>query len=181
MNLTYNSSLAALLAKLEKEGKLFRFAPKMRHKLKRRLYLSAGAHTEFQNPQSAVNLLVPRGDIEAAMVRWVTGGRVFADLDTRKPLFLKELEPPPPDIWEIRVYERQPQARLVGAFLERDTLIVSRIHTRNFLGSKKSLAWQEAMAAALADFVGLLGIKPMRRNRVGDYISENFDDFDLNR
>lgn len=175
-------STAEQLAKLETDGKLFRFAPKLRHGLKRRLYLTSEANRNFNDPNSATNFLPrPRGMIEAAMVRWVAGDRVFTD-DRWKPRFLKELDPPPcSDIWEIRVTEPTPNVRLIGAFLERDTLILSRFRTRTLLGKRGSQAWQDAMNGCTTDFTNLFQRPPMHGQVLGEYISENYDEFTLNR
>ncbi len=174
--------MAQLLATLEQEGKLFRFAPKLRRPLRRRLYLTVEANRNFTDPGSATNFLPrPSGFVRSAMVRWVSGERIYGD-DNGRPRFLKELDPPPcPDIWEIRVTEPTPKVRLIGAFLERDTLILSCFRTRSFLGRKGSEAWTQAMLGCQADFLALFGQRPLHADRVGDYISENYDDFDLRR
>lgn len=172
---------AQQLLDLEEKRKLFRFAPTLRKPLKRRLYLTAEAQKNFTDPMSATNFLPrPSGFVRNAMVRWVSGERIYGD--KRKPHFLKELDPPPcPDIWEIRVTDPSPKIRLIGAFLEPDTLVLSCFRTRTFLDKKGSQAWQQAMLGCQSDFMILFGQPPFRANTVGEYISENFDDFDLHR
>jgi hypothetical protein len=174
--------LSALLADLEAKGKLFRFAPKLRKPLKRRLYLTTEANRNFNDPTSPTNFLPrPSGFVRNAMVRWVSGERIYGD-DHRKPHFLKELDPPPcSDIWEIRVTDPTPKVRLIGAFLERDTLVLSCFRTRSLLGKKGSQGWKSAMLGCQSEFLILFGQAPFHANRVGDYISENYDDFDLQR
>jgi hypothetical protein len=157
------------------------FQPRTRRSPRRRLYLTAEAERERNNASSAVNLLVGRGFIDAALTRWTTGGRVYAD-DNGKPRFLKELEPPPNDIWEIRVTEPAVQGRLLGAFLEQDTLILFRLHTRSLLGRKRSRAWGRAMSECTAGWAELFPCwPPLHADTIGDYISENYDDFELHR
>lgn len=147
-------STAQLLEKLEKDGKLFRYAPKLRHGLKRRLYLTVEANKNFTNPNSATNFLPrPKGQIQAAMLRWVAGDRIYAD-DRGKPKFLKELDPPPcSDIWEIRVTQPTPKVRLIGAFLERDTLVLSSFRTRGILQDRGSQEWNAVMTGCREAFL----------------------------
>lgn len=173
---------AQLLVDLESGGKLFRFAPKLRKRLRRRLYLTVEANRNFTDPNSATNFLPrPSGFVRNAMVRWVSGERVYAD-EKGEPRFLKELDPPPcSDVWEIKVTEPDPKVRLIGAFLERDTLVLTRFRTRGLLGKKGSQEWNSAMLDTHAAFEQLFGQPPLHGDHLGDYISENFDDFDLHR
>jgi hypothetical protein len=84
---------------------------------------------DFDDPRSAVNLLVGKGYIAAAMTRWVSGGLVYGD--NRRGRYLDRLTSPPPEIWEIRVTEPAVQGRLFGRFAEPDTLILTKFHTRS--------------------------------------------------
>jgi hypothetical protein len=60
--------------------------------------------------------------------------------------FLFRLDPPPPEIWEIRVTEPVVQARLLGRFAEPDTLVLVKFFTRQLLGEKGSSQWAAGMA-----------------------------------
>ena len=74
------------------------------------------------------------------------------------------------------------QARLIGAFAEKDTLVLLAFRTRNFLGKKGSSAWNEVLAACDAVWREIFGLHPrMRANAIGDYVSSNYDPFKLNR
>lgn len=117
------------IAKLEGAGKLRRYMPTGRYPPKRRLYLTSSAMKDFDDPRSAVNLLVGKGYIAAAMTRWVSGGLVYGD--NRRGRYLDRLTSPPPEIWEIRVTEPAVQGRLFGRFAEPDTLILTKFHTRS--------------------------------------------------
>ena len=136
-------SIKQRLAQLEALGELTRFAPNLRKPLKRRLFLTKEALHDFESASSATNLLCGRGYIASAMTRWVSGERVFGD--KRRGLFLDRLDPPPPEVWEIRVTAPRPQARLFGRFAEPDTLILKKFHTRPFLGDKGSTNGNRAM------------------------------------
>src|ERR1700724_2916097 len=137
-------SIKAHIAILEQGSKLRRCGPRGRHRPRRALFLASKAMKDFDDPSSAVNLLVGKGFIEAALTRWVLGNRIFGD--QRKGRFLDRLHPPPPEIWEIRVTEPVVQARLFGRFAEPDTLILTNFHTRGHLKDKGSQAWGTAMA-----------------------------------
>lgn len=173
-------SISVLLQQLETEQKLCRFVAKSRRKSQRRLYLSDGACREFNDANSAVNLLTGQGYLKAAFTRWVLGDRVFG-LDG-KPRFLKELDPPPPDIWEIRITEPAVQARLLGAFIEQDTLVLLRLRTRGALGKKGGEGWTSEMKGCASDWATLFpGVPRLHADNVSDYIGENFDGFKLKR
>jgi hypothetical protein len=178
--LTYKS-ISDLLQQLERDGKILRFVPKTRSLPARRLYLGTIAERERTSKDSAVNIIVGAGFVEASLTRWSSGGRIFAD-DRQKPRFLKELEPPPNDIWEIRVTEPVVQGRLLGAFIERDTLILLKLCTRAMLRNKSSPAWASVMRECESAWVGIFGSVPrMHAADIGDYVSENYDYFKLER
>ena len=113
------------------------------------------------------------------MTHWVSGGRIRAD-EKGKPRFLKRLDPPPPEIWEIRVTDPNPQARLLGRIVEQDTLILDRFHTRQFLGEKgnPNSGWSEAMPACDLAINALFSGEPLLQgNSIRDYVKDNCDDF----
>jgi len=136
-------SIRQHIAALEAAGKLVRYMPRGPGKPRRRLYLCPDAQGDLSNPASAVNALVGKGFIVQALDRWTLGGLVYGN--KRRGEFLDRLDPPPPEIWEIRVTPPAIQARLFGRFAEPDTLILTKFHTRPYLGDRGSQAWNEAM------------------------------------
>ena len=133
---------------------------------------------DFDDPHSAVNSLVGKGFIAAAMTRWVSGGLVYGD--RQRGRFLDRLQGPPPEIWEIRVTEPVVQARLFGRFAEADTLILSKFHTRGYLGQKGSDAWSGAMTNCAQVWDDAFpGIPPHSAPTIHGYVTENCDDFPL--
>lgn len=171
-------SIQATIATLEATGKLARYEPKSRHPPKRRLYLSATAAKDLYDRNSAVNLSIGRGDIEAAMTQWTLGGRVYGD--RKKCRFLCRLKAPPPEIWEMRVTAPIVRWRLFGRFAEPDTLILTKFHTRQMLGRKGSPVWKAAMLACTAEWDQLFGsVLPFSGASIHDYVMENCDDCPL--
>jgi hypothetical protein len=171
-------SLVDQLAVLEAGGKVIPFRPVSRNPARRRLYLAEQAIRDFNDRGSAVNMLVGAGAIEAAMTRWVLGGLVYGN--GKRGLFLDRLDPPPAEVWEIRVIEHNPQARLFGRFAEQDTLVLTAFHTRGHLGKKFSLAWLDAMTVCVASWERLFpGMPPFSRNTIHEYVSENCHDFPI--
>ena len=128
---------------------------------------------------SATILLVGKGAIVAALDRWVLGDRVYGT--KRKGEFLDRLDPPPPEIWEIRVTSPNVQARLFGRFAEPDTLILTKFHTRPFLGKRGSAAWTQAMNHCQTSWDQLFpGTAPFNHlNDIHAYVTENCDDFPI--
>jgi hypothetical protein len=112
------------------------------------------------------------------MARWVLGGLVYGNRE--RGLFPDRLDPPPPEVWEIRVIEHNPQARLFGRFAEQDTLILTAFHTRGHLGKKASRAWSDAMSACTSSWERLFpGMSPFSGHTIHDYVSENCHDFPI--
>lgn len=140
--------------------------------------MTAAALQIFNDPGSAINLLVGRGFVEAAFTRWTLGERVYGDKKGGR--FLKRLAAPPPEIWEIRVTEPVVQARLFGRFARPDTLILTALHTRQMLGKKGSQPWFAACSACVAEWNKIFaGFAPWTGTSVGDYVTENCDEFPL--
>jgi hypothetical protein len=139
--------------------------------------LSPSALNDLNNPQSATNLLSGQGYVEAALARWASGGRVYGD---KRGRFLFRLDPPPPEIWEIRVTEPVVQCRLLGRFAEPDTLVLAKFYTRGLLGDKGSQQWLVGMTTCVNEWNGLFGtMQPFAGNSIHDYVTENCDDFPI--
>ena len=171
-------SITELLRGLRDADMLFPYLPVRTSKpARRRLFLTAHSEEQRTNPNSATNLLCGRGSIEAALNRWVLGERVYGD---RKGRYLANLEPPPPEIWEIRVTEPTAQARLFGRFAEPDTLILTGFHTRRLLGDKGSQEWSDAMQDCVRQWEAFLAALPIfSGSTIHEYVTENCDDFPI--
>lgn len=169
-------SIAERIRALEETGELRRYSPRSRHPPRRRMYLTKRAIGCIEKPNSYVNAMSLQGHVVAAMDRWTTGGRIHAH--RRRPIFLKRLDPPPPDVWEIRVTDPTPQIRILGRFADLDTLIVSNMHSRGHLGERGSKAWTEALKLVVEDWETLFPDHgPLGGEKISDFVSENCDDF----
>ncbi|HEX5278685.1 MAG TPA: hypothetical protein VFW28_01275 [Micropepsaceae bacterium] len=174
-------SIADQICQLEADGKLTRYVPPQTRVLpKRRLFLSAAAVQDRTDRQkSAVLLLVGRARIDSALTRWVSGERIYGDAKG-KHCFLKRLEGPPSDIWEVRVVECDVQARLFGRFAEQDTLILTKFHTRRYLGKRGSTEWRLAMTDCERAWNALFGITPPHPGTtIHHFVSANCDDYPI--
>lgn len=166
----------------ELDGKVIRrFEFPSRKPPKRRLYLADQAMIEFDNPNSAVNSLVGRGFVEASLARWVSGGHVNGN--KRRGLFVDRLKPPPPDVWELRITEPIVQARGLGFFAEKDTLVLMRLHTRKFMGDRHPTQedqWDRTMKECVETWNRLFaGHSVHQGTAIYDFVSENVDDFPI--
>jgi hypothetical protein len=126
-------------------------------------------------------MLVGSGVVKAALTLWTLGERVHASKIGKTGGFLKELDPPPDNIWEIRITHPNPQVRIIGTFAEPDTLVITSMHTRPFLGDKGSAAWQTTMNSCHQTWNTLFGSPPFRSNSIHDYVTEKCDAFPLKR
>jgi len=170
-------STSNYIAGLEAVHKLRRYTPRGRHPAVRRLYLTEAAVTDLEDPRSAINALGLRGFVESALTRWTSGQSIYAD-PKGKPRFLKRLDPPPPEIWEIRITEPDVQVRAFGRFPEPDTLVMTRICTRGVLGDRGSAEWNETMNGCEQSWKGL-GLPLYGADNIHKYVTENCDDFPI--
>ena len=154
-------SIHATLIGLQHARKLFPYQPsETRNPPRRRIFLTA--------PD-----LDTGGFVAAGLTRFVLGERVYKS-------FLKRLDPPPEEIWEIRVTAPRPQWRLLGRFLEPDTLVLTGVFSRDALGRKGSAAWKAAIADCVRQWAVLFpGRSPHSATTIHDYVTENCDDFPL--
>jgi hypothetical protein len=173
-------SIANSIVALERKGELTRYVPARTLRAPaRRFFMTKHMAQLLTDPNSAVNLLVGRGAIEAALTQWTVGDYLY-DNGHGGPGFIKRLVAPPPEIWEIRVTHPAPQARIFGRFAEPDTFIATTMHTRSYLGSKGSGAWISTCNQCAADWAALLPMFPPHQGKaVCDYITEDCDDFPL--
>jgi hypothetical protein len=170
-------SIQSEIIKLEASGTLVRYMPRNSRLPKRRLFLAPDAQKDLTDPSSATNSLVGKAFIVAALERWVLGEKIYG---TKRGEFLDRLDPPPPDIWEIRVTPPSVQARLFGRFAAPDTLILTKFHTRALLGNRGSQGWIMAMNACHGCWNGLFPSAPcFVANSVRSYVTENCDDYPI--
>lgn len=175
-------SMAKTISGLVAEQRLFPYRGRQSGPTRRRLYLTEQALRDFEDRGSAVNLLCGRGAIEAAMTRWVSGGLVYGveeDGEFVSGGFIKRLDPPPKEIWEMRVTEPEIQARLFGRFAEPNAFVLTRFHARTSLGRKRSRAWKTAMNECEEAWRALFGTDPFHGLTIHDYVTEKCDDFPI--
>ena len=165
------------IIKLEADGALVRYMPRVKRVPKRRLFLGPEAQKDLMDPQSATNSLVGKAHILNALDRWVLGEKIYG---TKRGEFLDRLDPPPPEIWEIRVTPPAVQARLFGRFAEPDTLILTKFHTRSMLGNRGSQGWNLAMNNCQKCWDELFPDHPcFTHSNVQFYVTENCDAFPI--
>lgn len=174
-------STANLVKDLEIAKKIVRYKPDGNRMARRCLFLTAAAAKEYNDDQSPVILLAKRGPVKNAFDHWTLGRRIWGR-ESRgvftEGRFLKPLHPPPPNIWEIKVTEPVVQIRIFGLFIEQDSFLVTSLHTRRFLDEDQN--WLRVMNESAAAWKLLFPtVNPLVKNRIGDYISENYDDFSV--
>lgn len=171
-------SIQSSIKSLQDAQSLFPYRPiRTTRAARRRLFLTARAEKERTDEGSATNILCGKGLIHAALDRWVLGERIFGERQIRH---LADLDPPPPEIWELRVIEPRPQARLFGRFAEPDTLVLTAFHTRDLLGGKGSKAWRDAMEDCMKQWGSFVPVLPVFSGAtIHEYVTENCDDFPI--
>lgn len=135
---------------------------------------------DFDNPDSATNSLSGQGYIQAALQKWTMGEKVYSD--GKRAAFLKDLDPPPPEIWELRVTEPVTQSRLLGRFAEPDTLVLIKFYTRGLLGDKGSREWERALSYCKSVWESLFpDHEPFSALTIHDYVTANCDDYPIKK
>jgi hypothetical protein len=168
-----STSIPEQILELENSGKLRRFNPVSRRPAKRRAFLTVAAQQDYDNLESAVNRTCGQGYIKAALTRWTTGEYVYAG-------FLKPLKAPPPEVWEIRVTDPTPQARLIGRFADCDTIVLTKFYTREHLGKFGSANWVSAMGNCCQSWKLLFGsTSPYTGKSISDYVSGNCHEINI--
>jgi len=165
-------SISDLIIKAEQNGQLLRYIPRALRGCKRAAFLSKEAYNDINKELSAASLLGGTGYIHAALTKWVNGEYIYKG-------FIKRLAKPPPDIWEIKVTEPNPQWRIFFRFADKDTIIISKCYSRNTLKDKNSQAWKEAMNGCETFWNNIFGnISPfVNEDRSINYVSDKCDDF----
>lgn len=158
----------------------------VRHPLRnvRALYLTPAVLKELNDAKSAVNHHGVRADCIRVMERWVSGGNIPVSMSgSGRGAILARLDPPPADIWELRITEPNVQFRAFGQFVAKDVLIVTALQPRGTLLTKKlrsrrtrSATWTAAMYGCfdvckklIAPYLSLSGSDP------ATFVSENYD------
>jgi hypothetical protein len=173
-------SIAATIAALEAQGVLVRYVPQRTLRFSaRRLYLSQRMTQKLGDPNNGVIRLVGKGEIEAALTLWAAGEHIYDNGRAKAgPGFLRRLLGPPPEIWEIRVTNPTPQARIFGRFAEPDTFVATDMCTRQVLGRKGSRAWASVMLQCANDWGQILpNHAPHTGTKLSEYVTEKCDDF----
>jgi hypothetical protein len=160
---------------------LLAYMPRSRRPAKRCLYMTKDAAAKYRDPNSAVNMLVGKGYVDAAFTKWVLGDRIHNDGTKRKRgRFLKRLTQPPPEIWEFRITDPIPQARVLGRFAEPDIFVVTGFYTRTYLGKKGSVSWTSAINECVDGWNKVFGqTSPYSAGTIHGYVTENCDDISL--
>lgn len=169
-------SIADELRALEANGEIVRYRPERARRARRRLYLARRAVEAYNDPHSAVSMLVGKGYVCAALDRWALGDRVCGDATRCR--FLCPLHPPPPHIWEVRVTLPVAQGRLFGCFLEPNTLVLTHFHMRRYLDEDDH--WFVAMTDCQRTWERLFPFRtPFQSTCIPHYVTENCDDFPI--
>jgi hypothetical protein len=160
---------------------VLRYKPKGNRAARRCLFLATDILKEYDNDTSACVSLAGRGPIKSVFEHWTLGQRIYGRKEKGKFVrgaFMCPLDPPPPDIWEIRVTQPTNQVRIFGLFTAPNHFLATNMHTRRFLD--EDAGWAEAMKRSAEIWNGLFpNSQPFRGTTVHDYITEKCDDFPI--
>lgn len=174
-------SIHEMLRRLEGDGKLVRFHEPTRFPEQRMLYISLDLVRQLRDPRSSVRFFGQAIPMQAMFEHWAGGGEIMVRLGGRSgDAELARLEPPPEEIWELRVTRCAPQVRIFCRFAARDTLVALTAWNRDQLGgvnrsrNRPGKSWPEAMYGCLSEWNRLFrGADAFRGRAIGDYVSTN--------
>lgn len=163
----------------ERKGFLLRYIVEHRP-AKRRLFLTREAANDLSD-RGVLKALGLRPAVRARFDEWVGGSLVTSETGG-KPSFLKQLDAPPFEVWEIRITAPLPQARAIGRFVSPDSYLVTGVYSRNYLGRYGSEAWKSAEQACLERWRLIFGdLDPFHGDSYLSYVTENCNAFRLGR
>jgi hypothetical protein len=173
--LTY-MSIQDFIKTHEGTGVLQRFKPPRGQSAIRGLLLAPEAQKAMSDANSAIKMLGSLSATQAALERWVTGGRMTIRFSGKKPDgFLAKLDPPPDEVWEFRVTQPTVQVRALGRFSHKDMVVLTHMYTRGVLGKAGSSTWTQALNDCVSEWDKLFpGLQPHSGTMVSDYISKNY-------
>jgi hypothetical protein len=120
------------------------------------------------------------GRLIADVDHFSMGGLVTVSRGAEKHAFMKQLEPPGDEIWEIRSRDPKPSLRVFGRFAVRDVFIATHVCSRGELGGPHSRAWSDELRRCAAEWRKLFPTyPPLSGVALHDYISENVVDLGL--
>lgn len=174
-------SIKAHLSALEDDGRVTSFRAPTPHSSKRALYLTATLAEELKNPTSNVNYHKAASDCERMMERWVAGEPMKVKLGgAGRGAMLARLDPPPSDVWELRITDPSPQFRIFCQFVAPDILLATYVENRAVLGErnrgrKRSQAWSNAMYSCANEVAELIAPHgSFTAGTIEEYVTENY-------
>lgn len=101
------------------------------------------------------------------------GGHVVVGRGKEKNCFLKLLEPPAGEVWELRSRNPLPSIRVFGRFAMKDYFIATNMEYRTKLGPQGSREWRDEIVGCAAQWRSLFPTYDAHTGAdIHDYISE---------
>jgi hypothetical protein len=157
------------------EGRLALLDPAMPGTLrKRKMYVSPELETLLGGPWQDTAWEERCGYLRADLDRFIEG-KILAVAQKpygSKTSYLKRLEPPRDEVWEIRSRDPNPSLRIFGRFAEKDLFIALTWAKRIDLGGPAEREWRVAKEACNAEWRKLFPTYPPKTGvTFHDYLS----------
>ncbi len=175
--LTYMSIYDEITRRV-KEERLFLLNPAMPKSLVvRKIYVSSEIKSLLLGPWSERSLEVRCGYLRADIDRYIEGQllAIAASPYKGKTSYMKQLDPPRDEVWEIRSRDPKPGIRLFGRFSEKDVFIALSWHERSNLKGPGSRQWRDAKEECKSEWRKLFPTyQPLMGNNINEYLTNNF-------
>jgi len=137
----------------------------------RKLYITRGIHSFLASDRHFVE------DTRADFSDFAYGEMIKVALHLDHILcFLARLEPPQDEIWELRIYDTEPQLRFFGRFAERDTFVALMGPTEKSRFFRPKIDHNKIKRACIAEWNRLFNSPALSKgDDIDAYLSGNFD------
>lgn len=117
------------------------------------------------------------GELRADLDHFTTGGLINVSSGPEKHAYMKHLDPPDDQVWEIRSRDPKPSMRVFGRFAETDVFIATNLMDRAYLGPIGSKRWRDEFERCKSEWMKLFPTyPPLNGATINEYISEKVVD-----
>ena len=164
------------LDRLVKDGSLFRLVPALPGTpVVRTMFASKEVNDLITGPWRDRKWEERCGSLRADLDRFITGGLITAAVDPfkgGKQANIKQLDPYPDEVWEIRSRVPRPGIRVLGRFADTDVFVALTWWHREPLRGPGSKEWRAAIVECRVKWRNLfLAYDPKSGADIHDYIS----------
>ena len=127
------------------EGQLLMMVPMLAGASQPRvIFVTSELFDQISGPRADSTETAKRmGRLRADFDHFSTGGLIVVSSGREGTAYMKQLDPPENEIWEIRSRDPKPSLRVFGRFADTDVFVATNMLDRRSLGEQGSRAWRD--------------------------------------